>query len=272
MFDLSDNSILQTIVFVLTEMDIVIKSLINSFSENIATGSIWETSKVLIEITKTVALGLLTGYWLIGLVNEITEIDWKHLSMWWYLKKFIQLLLGKALIEKSVDICLAIYKVVGWVLNEIGIKTSNFELFSTVNIDSLKKMVHDMGLLEKLVFKMDLLIPQIVILVVCGIIIVIAEIRVISIYLLIIISPICFATVVNKGASGVYPFIKEYVGITAQAIIMTIVIVLYNARVMGIMSGEITGFESLFKIAVHTVVLTILIVSAQGVAKMLAGR
>lgn len=272
MFDLSDNSILQTIVFVLTEMDVVVKSLVNTFSENIASGSIWEASKMLIGITKTVALTLLTGYWLINLINEITEIDWKHLSMWWYLKKFIQLLLGKALVEKSVDICLAIYGLVGEVLKLFGFKISNFELFSTVNIDSLKKMVHDMGLLEKLVFKMDLLIPQIVILVVCGIIIVIAEIRVISIYLLIIISPICFATVVNKGASGVYPFIKEYVGITAQAIIMTIVIVLYNARVMGIMSGEITGFESLFKIAVHTVVLTILIVSAQGVAKMLAGR
>ena len=272
MFDISDNSILQTIVFVLTEMDIVVKSLINTFSENIATGPIWETSKVLIELMKTVALALLTGYWLIGLVNEITEIDWKHLSMWWYLKKFVQLLLGKALIEKSVDICLAIYNVVGWVINEIGIKTSNFELFTKVGTDSIKKMVHDMGLLEKLVFKMDLLIPQIVILVVCGLIIIIAEIRVLSIYLLIIISPVCFATVVNKGASGVYPFIKEYVGITAQAIIMLIVIVLYNARVTAIISGELTGFESLFKIAVHTVILAVLIVSAQSVAKMLAGR
>lgn len=272
MFDISDNSILQTLIFVLTEMDVVVKSLINTFSENIATGPIWETSKVLIELMQTVALGLLTGYWLVGLVNEITEIDWKHLSMWWYFKKFIQLLLGKALIEKSVDICLAIYNLVGEILNLIGIKTSNFELFSTVNMDSLKKMVNDMGLIEKLVFKMDILIPQIVILVVCGIIIIIAEIRVISIYLLIIISPVCFATVVNKGASGVYPFIKEYVGVTAQAIIMLIVIVLYNARVTGIINGEITGFESLFKIAAHTVVLAIFILSAQSIAKMLSGR
>jgi hypothetical protein len=272
MFDISDNSILQTLIFVLTEMDIVVKELINTFSENIATGSIWEISKVIIGITKTVALTLLTGYWLIGLINEITEIDWKHLSMWWYFKKFIQLLIGKALVEKSVDICLAIYNLVGWGLNEIGIKTSNFELFSTVNLGSLKKMVNDMGLMEKLVFKMDLIIPQIVILLVCGLIIVIAEIRVLSIYLLITISPICFATVVNKGASGVYPFIKEYVGITAQAIIMLIVTVLYNARVIGVMTGEITGFESLFKIAVHSVVLAILILSSQGVAKMFSGR
>ena len=129
-----------------------------------------------------------------------------------------------------------------------------------------------MGIMEKLVYKMDLLIPQITISVCSVIIQVIAYVRMLTVCLLTIISPICLSTVVNKGVSGCYGFIKEYVGTVAQSVIMIIALALYKGMIGGIIDAQITGWESIWKLVVSTIVLAITVLSSQSIAKMLAGR
>jgi predicted Na+-dependent transporter len=93
-----------------------------------------------------------------------------------------------------------------------------------------------------------------------------------TVCLLTIISPICLSTVVNKGVSGCYGFIKEYVGTVAQSIIMIIAFALYKGMIGNIIETQVTGWESIWKLVVSTIVLVITVLSSQSIAKMLAGR
>ncbi len=272
MFDLSESSILQQLVVTLSMMDKSIQELMNTFTRDIATGPNWVLVTKAVEVSKMIALMLVTGYWIVNLINEVTEIDWRNLSMWWYMRKLAGLILAEQLINMADSICLTIYQVVGWALKEYGGLNTSFELFANTEMKGIMEAVKDMGLMEKLIFKMDLMIPQMVILVCAIVLMVLAEFRIMTIYLMIIISPVCLATAVNKGVSGAYPFIKEFVGVTAQAVIMVIAITLYNSTVMGNVNLEVTGLESLYKLVVHTIVLLVMILSSQGIAKMLAGR
>jgi hypothetical protein len=77
---------------------------------------------------------------------------------------------------------------------------------------------------------------------------------------------------VNKGVSGCYSFIKEYVGTVAQSIVMIIAFALYKGMIGGIIETQITGWESIWKLVVSTIVLVITVLSSQSIAKMLAGR
>ncbi len=272
MFDLSAKSILRQLIWTITSMDEAIQQLMKTFSKDIATGPTWTMATKMLEITQTLALGLLMVYWLMNFVNELTEIDYKHIGIYWYGKQFIKLFVGKALVENASRLCIAVYNLVGYVLKEIGLLNGTFELYSKAQMQELIKVIDDMGLIEKLVFKMDLLIPQIIIMVCCIAIFLMAEIRILNIYLLIIISPICLASAVVKGASSCYGFIREYIGTTAQAIIIMISITLYNGLVAGNINLQITGIESLWKLVIHTVVLLTTILTSQGIAKMLSYR
>ena len=253
-------------------IDNTLTNLVNMLSSDITQTSMWPLVEKMVEISQTIALLLVTGYWIINLINEVTEIDWRNLSMWWYMRKLAGLILGKVLVDYSPRICITIYSLVGWAIKEYAPVSVSTSLFQTIDFNSVIETVNNMGIMEKMVYKMDLLIPQITISI-CSIIIqVIAYVRMLTICLLTIISPICLATTVNKGVSGAYGFIKEYVGTVAQSVIMIIAFSLYKSMIGSIIETQITGWESIWKLVVSTIVLVITVLSSQSIAKMLAGR
>ncbi len=272
MFKLEGTEILKQLTEAIYNIDKTITEMVKLLSSDITRTSMWTLVERMVEISQTIALLLVVAYWLIGFVNELTEIDWRHLSIWWYIKKIIQIILAKALVDLAPDICIGIYSFVGWAIKEYSPIAVESLLYQGVDFSSLYASINNMGVMEKLVYKMDLLIPQITISI-CGIIIqVIAYVRMLTICLLTIISPICLSTVVNKGVSGCYGFIKEYVGTVAQSVIMIIAFALYKGMIGGIIETQITGWESIWKLVVSTIVLVITILSSQSIAKMLAGR
>ena len=272
MFKLDGLEILKQLTEAIYNIDNTLTEMVKLLSSDITKTSMWPLVERMVEISQTIALLLVVAYWLIGFVNELTEIDWRHLSIWWYIKKIIQIILAKALVDLAPNICISIYAFVGWAIKEYSPVAVNSMLYQGVDFSSLYASINSMGIMEKLVYKMDLLIPQITISI-CSIVIqVIAHVRMITICLLTIISPICLSTVVNKGVSGCYGFIKEYVGTVAQSVIMIIAFALYKGMIGGIIDAQITGWESIWKLVVSTIVLVITILSSQSIAKMLAGR
>ena len=272
MFKLDGLEILKQLTEAIYNIDNTLTEMVKLLSSDITKTSMWPLVERMVEISQTIALLLVVAYWLIGFVNELTEIDWRHLSIWWYIKKIIQIILAKALVDLAPNICISIYAFVGWAIKEYSPVAVNSMLYQGVDFSSLYASINNMGIMEKLVYKMDLLIPQITISI-CSIVIqVIAHVRMITICLLTIISPICLSTVVNKGVSGCYGFIKEYVGTVAQSVIMIIAFALYKGMIGGIIDAQITGWESIWKLVVSTIVLVITILSSQSIAKMLAGR
>ena len=272
MFKLDGLEILKQLTEAIYNIDNTLTEMVKLLSSDITKTSMWALVERMIEISQTIALLLVVAYWLIGFVNELTEIDWRHLSIWWYIKKIIQIILAKALVDLAPNICIGIYAFVGWAIKEYSPVAVNSMLYQGVDFSSLYASINNMGIMEKLVYKMDLLIPQITISI-CSIVIqVIAHVRMLTVCLLTIISPICLSTVVNKGVSGCYGFIKEYVGTVAQSVIMIIAFALYKGMIGGIIDTQITGWEGIWKLVVSTIVLAITILSSQSIAKMLAGR
>ena len=272
MFKLDGLEILKQLTEAIYNIDKTLTEMVKLLSSDITKTSMWALVERMIEISQTIALLLVVAYWLIGFVNELTEIDWRHLSIWWYIKKIIQIILAKALVDLAPNICIGIYTFVGWAIKEYSPVAVNSMLYQGVDFSSLYASINNMGIMEKLVYKMDLLIPQITISI-CSIVIqVIAHVRMLTVCLLTIISPICLSTVVNKGVSGCYGFIKEYVGTVAQSVIMIIAFALYKGMIGGIIDTQITGWEGIWKLVVSTIVLAITILSSQSIAKMLAGR
>ena len=274
LFDLSLDGVVQDISEALSSIDTVMNDMINVLSQNIITNNdgVWQMVSKAVQISQTIALILVVAYWLIGFIDEITQMDWRNLSIWWYFRKIIQLILAKALIDLAPDLCVTIYNFVGWALKEYGNIGTTSSIFSSIDLQGIKEMAKDMNFVDKVFFKIDMLIPKFAIWI-CGIIIqIMAYARMLQICLMTIISPISLATIVNGRHSGAFTFIKEYVSVVAQSIIMILSFIVYRGVVQSIITGQITGWNSVWKIVVATVTLTTIIASSQKLAKMFLGR
>ena len=274
LFDLSVDGVLRDISEALSSIDTVMNDMVNVLSQDIITQNVgtWQMVNKAVQISQTIALVIVVAYWLIGFINEITDMDWRNLSMWWYFRKIIQLILAKALIDIAPDLCITIYNFVGWALKEYGNIGTTSSIFSSIDLQGIKEMAKDMNFVDKVFFKIDMLIPKFAIWI-CGIIIqVMAYARILQICLMTIISPISLASIVNGRNSGAFNFIKEYVSVVSQAVIMFLSFIIYRGVVQSIITGQITGWNSVWKIVVATVTLTFMISSSQKLAKMFLGR
>ena len=274
LFDLSVDGVLRDISEALSSIDTVMNDMVNVLSQDIITQNVgtWQMVNKAVQISQTIALVIVVAYWLIGFINEITDMDWRNLSMWWYFRKIIQLILAKALIDIAPDLCITIYNFVGWALKEYGNIGTTSSIFSSIDLQGIKEMAKDMNFVDKVFFKIDMLIPKFAIWI-CGIIIqVMAYARILQICLMTIISPISLASIVNGRNSGAFNFIKEYVSVVSQAVIMFLSVIIYRGVVQSIITGQITGWNSVWKIVVATVTLTFTISSSQKLAKMFLGR
>ena len=274
LFDLSVDGVLRDISEALSSIDTVMNDMVNVLSQDIITQNVgtWQMVNKAVQIRQTIALVIVVAYWLIGFINEITDMDWRNLSMWWYFRKIIQLILAKALIDIAPDLCITIYNFVGWALKEYGNIGTTSSIFSSIDLQGIKEMAKDMNFVDKVFFKIDMLIPKFAIWI-CGIIIqVMAYARILQICLMTIISPISLASIVNGRNSGAFNFIKEYVSVVSQAVIMLLSFIIYKGVVQNIITGQITGWNSVWKIVVATVTLTFMISSSQKLAKMFLGR
>ena len=274
LFDLSVDGVLRDISEALSSIDTVMNDMVNVLSQDIITQNVgtWQMVNKAVQISQTIALVIVVAYWLIGFINEITDMDWRNLSMWWYFRKIIQLILAKALIDIAPDLCITIYNFVGWALKEYGNIGTTSSIFSSIDLQGIKEMAKDMNFVDKVFFKIDMLIPKFAIWI-CGIIIqVMAYARILQICLMTIISPISLASIVNGRNSGAFNFIKEYVSVVSQAVIMLLSFIIYKGVVQNIITGQRTGWNSVWKIVVATVTLTFMISSSQKLAKMFLGR
>ena len=274
LFDLSVDGVLRDISEALSSIDTVMNDMVNVLSQDIITQNVgtWQMVNKAVQISQTIALVIVVAYWLIGFINEITDMDWRNLSIWWYFRKIIQLILAKALIDIAPDLCITIYNFVGWALKEYGNIGTTSSIFSSIDLQGIKELAKDMNFVDKVFFKIDMLIPKFAIWI-CGIIIqVMAYARILQICLMTIISPISLASIVNGRNSGAFNFIKEYVSVVSQAVIMFLSFIIYRGVVQSIITGQITNWNSVWKIVVATVTLTFTISSSQKLAKMFLGR
>jgi hypothetical protein len=268
---MSEDRIIKGVIDNLQQIDNAINVIINMMTKN----ELPFSNKLLdpmIEISVTIGLLLVTAYWLIGLINEMTEIDWKHLSMWWYLRKFIQLLVGKVLIEKSIDICRGIFQIVNSMVAKYQGSVDIPNMVSQLDVKTFTKMVEDLNWVDRIMFNADLQFPKLVLMAVAIIVQMLAYWRCIKIAMLQVFAPIRLATVVNKGCSGAFPFLQDYVGEVAQVIVIIVGLRLYSNIVGDMMLNAGDSSTNMFiKLILASVMLLAVIGGAVPMAKKLIG-
>ena len=225
------------------------------------------------ETSQMIALTLVTAYWLMGFIEEITEIDWKHLSMWWYIKKIIQLILAKALIDYSPVLCEMSYNFIRYALEMFKLTFSQNDLLNNINWEAAMKTVKDMSMLERISFNTEMMVPGYVIQGVGVYLQVVALIRMINIAMLQIIAPFKLALCSKYGTKPAWEFLGRYVSTVGQNVIIMIAIWIYTAIANDIILVNIQGTADLMiKILISSVALVVGILSAQAIAKFLFER
>ena len=99
MFKLEGLEILKQLTEAIYNIDNTITEMVKLLSSDITKTALWPLVESMVTISQTIALLLVTGYWIINLINEVTEIDWRNLSMWWYMRKLAILIFGKVLVD-----------------------------------------------------------------------------------------------------------------------------------------------------------------------------
>lgn len=232
-----------------------------------------EILNTLTETAQMIALILVTSYWLMGFIEEITQIDWKHLSMWWYIKKIIQLILAKALIDHSPVLCEMSYNFVRYALEMFKLTINQTDILNNINWDAMMKTVKDMSITERIMFNAEMMIPGYIIQGVGIFLQVVAFVRMINIALLQVIAPIKLALCSKEGTRPAWEFLKMYISTVGQNVIIMIAISIYTAFVNEIILVNIQGTADLLvKIVLSSVVLVMTILSAQAFAKFLVER
>ena len=225
------------------------------------------------ETSQMIALILVTIYWLLGFAEEITEIDWRHLSMWWYVKKIIQLILAKALIDYSPTLCEMSYNFIRYVLEMYKLTFNQNDLLNNINWDAMMKTVKDMSALERIAFNNEMMIPGYVLQGVGCYLQVVGIIRMINIAMLQVIAPFKLALCSKDGMRPAWGFLKKYISTVGQNVIIIIAIWIYTAIVNDMILVNIQGTADLMiKIVISSVVLVIAIMSAQSIASFLLER
>ena len=227
----------------------------------------------MIEVSMTIGLILVVAYWMIGFIKEITEIDWKHLSMWWYIRKIIQIILGKELVTGSVDICKAIFQLINSLVLEYQGAIDIPSMVAQFDAKAFKAEVEALGFMDRIMFNAELQTPKLVLMAVAVIIQMLAYYRTLRIGLLQISAPIRLATAVNGNFSGVYSFLQDYVGEVGQVLVIVWGMRLY-ANVVGDMMMNVSqsGTNTFIKLILASVMLLAVILGAVPFAKSLIGR
>lgn len=225
------------------------------------------------EVSQIIALILVVIYWLMGFIEEITEIDWRHLSMWWYVRKIIQLMLAKALIDYSPTLCEMSYNFIRHMLEMYKLAINQSDILNGINWDAMMKTVKDMNALERIAFNTEMMVPGYILQGVGIFLQVVGFIRMFNIALLQIIAPIKFALCSKYGMKPAWEFLRRYASTVGQNVIIMIAIWIYTAIANEMILVNIQGTaDFMIKIVLSSIVLVVTIISAQSIASFLMER
>lgn len=275
LFSLDSEKTIESISNVLEGINDTMGNMVNILTQDPSSmPGLWNMVNRAISVSQTIALTLVVLYWLTHFIFTIAEMDWRNISMWWYFREIIKLILAKALIDIAPDLCLTIFHFGAWAMQKymvVGVTDGN--IFANMNYSGLKTSLDNMSFMEHTFFRVDLMIPKFIMWI-CNIIIqAIAYCRLLQVCLMSIISSIPLATVASSNRNGAaMHFIKEYVGVVAQAAIIILAMLVYKGIVNTLIAGQIGSYEGIMKLCMSTIVLTVTIFSSQRLAKMFLGH
>lgn len=272
LFKLDAADTIESIKNALSGIDESILKMVDILSQDPTTTNIWTIVENAVRVSTSIALVLCVLYWLISFIREITDKDWRSLSIWWYFRQIIKLILAKALIDIAPDLLITIYKFIAWAMREYAISNTTDAIFSNLDWSVLENSLEEASFMKHLFIRIEIQLPNFIIWISSGICQVIAYGRILQICLLTIISPISMSTYSNGQHSGVFPTLREYVAVVGQAVVMILASQLYKGLIYMIIDTNISNIKSIWMLAVSSVVFVTTVLGSQKIAKLFLGR
>lgn len=203
-------------------------ALITTTPQNFKGGGIWE---VIVDIhggLKAIAFGLLVLFFVIGVVKTTTNLSEikrpEHA-----LRLFLRFVIAKIVVTYSMDLLLAIFKIIQGVIVQISGSAANIVGGGITLPAEIQQKVLECGFLESIPLWIVTLLGSLFITVLSFLMILTVYSRFFSLYMYTAIAPIPLATFAGEGTSAVgKQFLKSYAGVCLQGAIVVLACIIYS--------------------------------------------
>lgn len=204
-------------------------TLISTSPQSFKGGAVWD---IMVDIhggLKAIAYALLVLFFLIGVVKTTTNFsELKRPEQ--ALKLFIRFAVAKIVVTYSMDLLLAVFRIIQGVITQIagnagGIMSGNFTL-----PDVIQTKIFECGFFESIPLWIVTLLGSLFITILSFIMLLTVYSRFFQLYMYTALAPIPLSTFAGEGTSSVgKQFLKSYAGVCLQGAIVVLGCIIYSS-------------------------------------------
>ena len=203
-------------------------SLLTTSPQEFKGGAIW---RVILDIhggLKAIAFALLVLFFVISVVKTTTNFsELKRPKQ--ALKLFLRFVIANVVMTYSMDLMLAIYRIIQGVVVQIAGSASNIVTGGITVPDAIQSKVMECGFLDSIPLWIVALISSLLVTVLSIVLILTVYSRFFSLYMYTAIAPVPLSTFAGEGTSAVgKQFLKSYAGVCLRGAIVIIGCIIYS--------------------------------------------
>ena len=203
-------------------------ALITTTPQAFKGGGIWAVITDIHDGLKAIAFGLLVLFFVVGVVKTTTNLSEikrpEHA-----LRLFLRFVIAKIIVTYSMDLLLAIFKIIQGVVVQISGSAANIFNGGITLPDVIQQKVLECGFLESIPLWIVTLLGSLFITVLSFLMILTVYSRFFSLYMYTAIAPIPLSTFAGEGTSSVgKQFLKSYAGVCLQGAIIVLACIIYS--------------------------------------------
>ncbi len=203
-------------------------ALITTTPQAFKGGGIWTVITDIHDGLKAIAFGLLVLFFVVGVVKTTTNLSEikrpEHA-----LRLFLRFVIAKIIVTYSMDLLLAIFKIIQGVVVQISGSAANIFNGGIALPDVIQQKVLECGFLESIPLWIVTLLGSLFITVLSFLMILTVYSRFFSLYMYTAIAPIPLSTFAGEGTSSVgKQFLKSYAGVCLQGAIIVLACIIYS--------------------------------------------
>lgn len=203
--------------------------LLTTSPQSFRGGTIWTIISNIHGGMKSIAYALLVLFFIIGVARMTTnfsEIKRPEQA----LKLFIRFAIAKGVVTYSMDILLAIFRVVQGIINKIAGNVGNILTQGVTLPEVMQQKILECSFLDSIPLWIVALLSSLLITVLSFVMILTVYSRFFQLYMYTALAPIPLATFAGEGTSRVgWQFLKSYAGVCLQGAIIVVACIIYSA-------------------------------------------
>lgn len=203
--------------------------LLTTSPQSFRGGAIWAIIANIHGGMKSIAYALLVLFFIIGVARTTTnfsEIKRPEQA----LKLFIRFAVAKGIVTYSMDILLAIFRVVQGIISQIAGNVGNILTQGVTLPEVMQQKILECSFLDSIPLWIVALLSSLLITVLSFVMILTVYSRFFQLYMYTALAPIPLATFAGEGTSRVgWQFLKSYAGVCLQGAIIVVACIIYSA-------------------------------------------